>query len=78
MYIVENYKVSETESIYTVCVADGYYADVKVCHDSGLVYIMENEDGSTIYGDNTDCTFPKYKYKKNKVLRLVKDELEED
>lgn len=60
--------------LYSISLEPGAVVDVKVCTDTGLVYIMQNEDGSTVYCEAfSGYTFPNFKYDEEKVIQFVKD-----
>lgn len=60
--------------IYNVAVASERFVDVKVCPD-GLVYVMENGDGSMVFGPGgADAdTYPEFTFDEMEVVRLVKE-----
>lgn len=80
MKIVNSYDVNGGSHFYSVELAENRFVDVKVCPDSGLVYVMQNEDGSTVYTGEwvTDRTVPGYAYDEKEVVRLVKEVYEKE
>ena len=75
MNIVDSYEVNGGSHFYSVELAENRFVDVKVCPDTGLVYVMQNEDGSTVYTGEWDAgnSVPGYAYDESEVLRLVKE-----
>lgn len=68
----------DKSAIYSVSPTPGHAVDVKVCAESGLVYVMQNEDGSTVYSmDDADTTFPQYVYDEESIVSIVKQIHEE-
>lgn len=65
--------------IYSVEVAPERFVDVKAC-PSGSVYVMENGDGSMVYGPGgtDDDNYPDYVFDEMEVVRLVKDVYKEE
>lgn len=58
----------------TVELEPGYAVDVKFL-ESGLVYVMQNHDGSTVYSTaDRDTTYPDYQYNEADVLRRARAE----
>lgn len=75
MKIIDRYNVGAADGIFTVQLAPGFMVDVKAFADTGCVYVMQNHDGSTVYGDyGTDFTFPDYQYDEAAVTKLVREE----
>lgn len=86
MKIVDCYGVNDGSTFVSVELAEDRFVDVKVCDGdlNGLVYVMENEDGSTVYSDKAysregdgNLTFPGFEYDEKAVLKLVKETLKE-
>lgn len=74
MRVVDSYGINGGATIFSVELAEDRFVDVKVCKDGGLVYVMQNEDGSSVYdGDWPYGTYPGLEYDENAVLRLVKE-----
>lgn len=74
MEIIDSF-VMEGSAFYTVSLSPGIFVDVKVCADTGLTYIMQNDDGSTVYGvGGPDATIPDFNYDEMSVIALVKEE----
>lgn len=66
-------KGPEKERIYTVELEKTRYVDIKFIPRSGLIYIMQNEDGSEVYDpENWGATYPDYSFDENKVLETVR------
>lgn len=80
MKIVDSYDVNGGSHFYSVELAENRFVDVKVCPDSGLVYVMENEDGSTVYTGEwaPGATVPGYAYDEKEVVRFVKEVYEKE
>ena len=54
-------------------ISKGLYVDVKLCKDTGLCYVMQNGDGSTIYGETgTEIIRIGTRYDERAVLDMVK------
>lgn len=71
--ICESEQLDEHSAICSVSLGDQFMVTVKVC-DTGLVYIMQNADGSTVYNKaDPEQTFPGYVYDQDAVLRCVKN-----
>lgn len=76
MEILDSFAVDDKNKIYAVSLEAGFIVDVKVCVETGLVYVMQNEDGSTVYGQAfTDYTFPDYSYDEEAVIQFIKESL---
>jgi len=74
MKLIDTYEINNQIAVYTVSLEPGFNVDVKVFSDTGLVYVMQNADGSTVYDqDSSECTFPDYKYNEEDVIRFVKE-----
>ena len=60
------------KKIYTVAIQDGKCVDVGIIESVGLIYIMQNADGSLMYDiENPDNTYPDYYLNTQEVLALV-------
>lgn len=67
-------KDPEKERVFTVELEKARYVDIKYIPRTGLVYIMQNEDGSEVYDpENWGVTYPDYNLDENKVLEVVRD-----
>ena len=74
LQVVDSY-ILENAAIYTVSLAPGFCVDVKVCEDTGLVYVMENCNGSKVYRDgDCDSTFPNYTFDEAAIVAFVKEQ----
>ena len=74
MEIVDQHSPDEHSTMYAVRLEPGFMVEVKVC-DTGLMYVMENADGSTVFSESVaDYTFPDYQYDTKTVLDLVEAE----
>lgn len=74
MQLSSIFDASDQDRIYSVSLEPGFFVDVKVCPETNLIYIMQNGDGSTVYGaDGTDSTFPDYSYNEADVISFVID-----
>lgn len=60
--------------IYSVELEPGIYVDIMVVFNSRLIYPMQNEDGSYVYGDG-DKTYPEYEYDYEQAKQLVMQEI---
>ena len=73
MEIVDSFAIDEKSFLCTVSLEEGFTVDVKVNAESGLVFVMQNEDGSTVYSQvNSEYTFPDYEYDENAVTQFIK------
>lgn len=73
MQIIDKMDLGSEGAMYAVEIEDGFFVDVKV-KDTGLVYVMQNEDGSTVYdGRCADYTYPGFEYDEKAVVDLVKE-----
>lgn len=80
MRIVDNYEINDGQ-IFSVELEDDRFVDVKVCDGKldGLIYVVQNEDGSTVYSDKAysdkrvDSVYPGFEYDEKSVLDLVKE-----
>lgn len=73
--LVDAYSIDEHNAVYSVSLEPGFFVDVKVCSESGLVYIMQNGDGTTVYRESGyEPTVPDYKYNEEAVIAFVKAE----
>lgn len=61
---------------YTVELDKGYYIDVMIAEDIKIVYVMQNDDGSTVY-DN-EQTYPEFSYDENEAILLAKQAFEKE
>lgn len=60
------------KKIYTVSLQNGKCVDVGIVEAVGLIYIMQNADGSLVYdAENPDQTYPDYYFDTQAVLALV-------
>lgn len=76
MEILGSMKIDEYSTMYAVALEPGFVVDVKVRTDTGLVYVMENEDGSCVYdGACADYTFPDYNFDEAAVVQFVRETL---
>lgn len=67
---------ADSAHFFTVELAPEMFVDVKFIPVTGLVYVMENGDGSTVYsnGDKRyDTTWPDFEYDEAAVINLVKE-----
>jgi len=70
--VLDSYE-SNNSVFFTVSLEPGFCADVKICTDTGLAYVMQNDDGSLVYAQgDPDRTYPDYPIDEQAVLRLVK------
>lgn len=64
---------SNNAAFYTVVVQPGYCVDVKLCVDTGLAYVIQNDDGSLVYeAGNADHTYPDYAVNEQAIIQFVK------
>lgn len=59
------------KTVYSVEVADGTFVDVMHVQNTGLIYIMQSDDGEEIYGNSSDSM-----YCKDEVIALVETAIE--
>lgn len=74
MKIINTDNVSDNTKriLFTVELETKKYVDVMMVFnnkDNPLTYIMQNEDGSTVYGE--DKTYLNYSYNEKEVIKLV-------
>ncbi|WP_286077506.1 hypothetical protein [Thomasclavelia cocleata] len=74
MKIINTDNVSDNTKriLFTVELETKKYVDVMMVFnnkDNPLIYIMQNEDGSTVYGE--DKTYLNYSYNEKEVIKLV-------
>lgn len=73
MKVVDAFENEGQSMFYTVALEPGFLVDVKACYETGLVYVMQNEDGSTVYeADCPEHTFPDFKFDEEEVVRFIK------
>ena len=83
MRIVDTYGINGGGQIFSVELDEDRFVDVKVCPGDGPTYVMQNDDGSTVYSDKAylgkqvDAVYPGYEYDEKAVLKLVKETLKE-
>lgn len=76
MEILGSMKIDEHSTMYAVALEPGFVVDVKVRSDTGLIYVMENEDGSCVYdGRCADYTYSDYVFDEAAVVQFMKDQL---
>lgn len=64
---------------YTVELAPAKLIDIKVVKQTGLIYVMQNHDGSHVYLEaDPDTTFPKYLYDEKAAIALVAARFKEE
>lgn len=72
MQISSIFEASEQDRVYSVSLEPGFFVDVKVRPDTNLIYVMQNGDGSTVYGAaGTEFTYPDYSYNEADVISFV-------
>lgn len=77
MEILDSYEIDNENKLYAVALEEGFLVDVKVNVQTGLIYIMQNEDGSTVYNQAfADYTFPNYEYDEHAVIDFIKSACE--
>lgn len=73
MQIINKTDIDANSIIYSVSLEPGFLVDVKVCTDTGLVYIMENHDGSCVYSDDgKNSPISNYQFDEMSVVNVVK------
>ena len=73
MEILDSVAVDDQNRIFAVALEPGFVVDVKVCAETDFVYVMQNEDGSTVYDQSfADYTFPGFEYDEEAVIQFVK------
>ena len=76
MEMLGSMKIDEHSTMYAVELEPGFVVDVKVRFDTGLIYVMQNGDGSCVYdGRCTDYTYPDYEFDEAAVVKFVRDQL---
>ena len=74
LQIVNSFVSEDLASIYSVSLAHGFFVDVKVFDKSGLIYVMENHNGSTVYGfAGPEVPISNYNYDEASIIKFVKD-----
>lgn len=71
MKLVDTTFMTDSSVYYTIELAEDVLVDVKVLPKSGLIYILQNEDGSTAYSRKHEKTYPYYQYDKDQVISMV-------
>ena len=66
-------KYPQERWIYTVEIRENRVVDVMINSKSGLCYIMQNHDGSTVFDPRTCKTYPGYSYNQEDVINHVSD-----
>lgn len=69
---IDNVSDNTKRILFTVELETKKYVDVMMVFnnkDNPLIYIMQNEDGSTVYGE--DKTYLNYSYNEKEVIKLV-------
>lgn len=57
---------------YAVELQSGFSVAVKASAETGLIYVMQNHDGSTVHRcGSTEETYPDYRYDEVAVIELV-------
>lgn len=73
MKVIDAFHDGAQGTIYTVELAPGRMVDIKHSAVSDVLYVMQNGDGSTVYGPGgTDDSFPDYKYDEPAAMKLVR------
>ena len=74
MDIIDKFNNGTRGVIYSIELEPNYLVDVAVSYEDGVVYTMQHEDGSTVYGaSGHDETYPDYLYDESRVINLVRD-----
>ena len=74
MDIIDKFNNGSRGVIYTIELEPNYLVDVAVSYADAVVYTMQHEDGSTVYGaSGHDETYPGYIYDENRAINLVRD-----
>ena len=74
LQIINSFHSEDQAYIYSVSFAHGFFVDVKVFDNNDLIYVMENHDGSKVYGiGGPDASVPNYNFDESSVLNFVKD-----
>lgn len=77
MEVLDSYPADGNTTIYVVSLEPGFLVDVKANHDTSLVYVMQNEDGSSVYDQFVpDITYHFKEYDEAAVVEFVKAHLE--
>lgn len=62
------------KKLYTVEIQNCRHIDFLILEATGLIYIMQNADGSLVYdAENSGITFPDYHFDEQKALMLVQE-----
>lgn len=79
MTIVDKYEDHDC-LFYTVELEPGIFADIKVIKETGLIYTMQNQDGSLVYKESVgnEKTIPNYPYNEKAAIALVAVELKKE
>lgn len=71
MRILNNPFVFSGAVYYDIELADDILVNVKLLTNSGLAYILQNEDGTTAYSRSHNRTYPDYQYDESQVISMV-------
>lgn len=55
---------------YTIALDDTHYVDIMISEESAVIYSMQNEDGTTVY-DNNSSTYEDFDYDEQKAFDLA-------
>lgn len=87
MTIVNKHHLSEPTNgnnsgsrIYCIELEPDVFVDVKFIKETGLIYVMQNHDGSVAYKSSSldDHTLPGYQFDEKEVIALVTDDLKKE
>lgn len=74
LQIIDRFISEDGATMYTVSLAHGFFVDVKAFDKTGLIYVMENHDGSSVYGiAGPGASIPNYNFDVASVVKFVKD-----
>jgi transcriptional antiterminator len=71
MRILNNPFVFSGAVYYDIELADDILVNVKILTNSGLAYILQNEDGTTAYSRSQNQTCPDYQYDERQLISIV-------
>lgn len=72
MKIADSFEGNDAVTIYTIEISEGLFVDIKRNRETGLTYIMENADGSQVYGrTGTDETYPDAQLNEQEMLDFL-------
>ena len=73
MKIIDKWN-DQSATFCTIELEPGVYVDIKVIKETGLIYIMQNEDGTLAYGDKSALG---YQFDEKAAIAMVAANLKE-